>query len=360
MKLFEPIRLGSLTLKNRMVMSAMTRSRADANGVVGDLTVAYYTQRATAGLIITEAINISEQAIGSPFTPGIFTDQQREAWTKVTRAVHARGGTIVAQLWHTGRVGHSTDRKGVLPVAPSAIAITGMKHFTSQGIKDYETPQELTAGQIRQIVKDYGQAARNAMEAGFDGVELHAANGYLPNQFLAESANQRTDAYGGSLANKARFVLDVMRELIGSVGGDRVGIKLSPFHPYGEMILDNPVATFTYLIEELNKLDFAFVELMKRSPLFPPVPHYPADNEIELFGRRIGQTVIANTAYDRNSAEAELSTGIASLISFGTLFLANPDLPRRFATDAPLNQPDRATMFGGGEQGYTDYPFLAE
>ena len=341
-------------------MSAMTRSRADANGVVGDLTIEYYTQRVSAGLIITEAINISRQAIGSPFTPGIFTNDQIDAWKKVTKSVHDHGGLIIAQLWHTGRVGHSIDRKGVRPFAPSAVAITGQKHFTSQGIQDYETPQELTVDQIHQIVKEYGQAAKNAIEAGFDGVELHAANGYLPNQFLAESANKRTDAYGGSIENKARFVLEVMRELIHAVGGEKVGIKISPFHPYGDIILDNPVATYSYLIAELNKLDFAFVELMKRSPMFPAVPHYPADDEIELFGRMIKQTVIANTGYDKPSAEAELSTGIAQLISFGTLFLANPDLPRRFEKDASLNTPDRATMFGGGEQGYTDYPFLAE
>lgn len=360
MKLLEPVQLGKLTLKNKMVMSAMTRSRADVNGVVGDLTVQYYTQRASAGLIFTEAINISEQAIGSPFTPGIFTKEQMDAWKKVTKAVHDEGGVIFAQLWHTGRAGHSVDRHGVLPVAPSAVPVTGMQHFTSQGLKDYETPRELTVDEIKQIVKDYGQAARNAMEAGFDGVELHAANGYLPNQFLAESANKRTDEYGGSIPNKVRFVLEVMRELMSAVGGDKVGIKISPFHPYEDIILDNPVATYTYLIQELNKLNFAFVEIMKRSSAFPAVPHYPADNEIELFGSMIKQTVIANMAYDKATAEAELEKGIAGLISFGTLFLSNPDLPKRFELNAPLNQPDRATMFGGGEQGYTDYPFLAE
>ncbi|WP_375303734.1 hypothetical protein [Niastella sp. OAS944] len=207
-------------------------------------------------------------------------------------------------------------------------------------------------------MRDFGRAAKNAMKAGFDGVELHAANGYLPNQFLAESANQRTDEYGGSIPNKSRFVLEVMQELISAVGGDKVGIKISPFHPYGNMILDNPVDTYTYLIEELNKLDFAFVELMKRSPYFPSASHYPADDEIELFGSMIKQKVIANTAYDKATAEAELEKGIAHLISFGTLFLANPDLPKRFEMGAELNQPDRATMFGGGEHGYTDYPFL--
>lgn len=196
------------------------------------------------------------------------------------------------------------------------------------------------------------------MEAGFDGVELHAANGYLPNQFLAESANKRTDRYGGSSGNNARFVLEIMRELINAVGGDKVGIKISPFHPYGDIVLDNPVATYTYLIEELNKLNLAFVELMKRSPMFPLAAHYPSIDEIEFFGWMIKHTVIANTAYDKAKAEEELERGIAELISFGTLFLANPDLPARFAKDAPLNQPDRETMFGGGAKGYVDYPFL--
>ncbi|QCR24886.1 alkene reductase [Pontibacter sp. SGAir0037] len=358
MKLLQEIQVGDLTLKNRMVMSAMTRSRADINGVVGNLTVQYYTQRASAGLIFTEAINISEQAIGSPFTPGLYTREQIEAWKKVTQSVHNNGGIIVAQLWHTGRAGHSIDRKGVLPVAPSAVAITGMKHFTSQGMQEYEIPHELSEEEINQIIKDYGQAAKNAMEAGFDGVELHAANGYLPNQFLAESANQRTDKYGGSIENKARFVLEVMQELISAVGGNKVGIKISPLHPYGDIMLDNPVATYTYLVEELNKLDIAYVELMKRSPMFPPVPGYPTEDEIEVFGKLIKHTLIANTAYDKTTAETELEKGIAKIISFGVLFLANPDLPKRFENGAALNQPDRATMFGGGEQGYIDYPFL--
>ncbi|MBT1705268.1 alkene reductase [Chryseosolibacter indicus] len=357
MKLLEQAQLGKLKLKNSMAMSAMTRSRADINGVVGDMHVKYYTQRISAGLIFTEAINISEGAIGSPLTPGIFTDEQIEAWKKVTQAVHDKGGIIIAQLWHTGRVGHSIDRKGVLPVAPSAVAISGSQHYTSQGMKDYETPRVLTLEEIKQIIKDYGQAAKNAMKAGFDGVELHSANGYLPNQFLADNANKRTDEYGGSIQNKARFVLEVMQALISEVGGDKVGIKLSPFHPYGDILFDNPVDTYTYLIRELNKMDFAYVELMKRSPMFP-VQHYPQDDEIELFGKQIRHSVIANSGYDKVSGEAELKKGIAKVISFGTLFLANPDLPQRFEKDAALNTPDRATMFGGGAQGYIDYPFL--
>lgn len=359
MKLLEQITLGKQSLKNKMVMSAMTRNRADLNGIVGNMTVEYYTQRASAGLILTEGINISEQALGSPLTPGLFTQEQIEAWKKVTKSVHEKGGIIFAQLWHTGRVGHSIDRNGVLPVAPSAIAITGMQHFTSQGLKDFETPHELTLTEIKQIIKDYGQAAKNAIEAGFDGVELHGANGYLPNQFLAESSNQRTDEYGGSIENRSRFVLEVMQELINAVGGDNVGVKISPLHPYAGIVSDDPIATFTHLINELNKMNFAFVELMKRGPMFPLLPHYPNDDEIELFGKLSKNTLIANSAYDKDTAEAELQKGIAKLISFGAKFLANPDLPKRFELGAELNQADRNTMFGGGEKGYTDYPFLA-
>lgn len=360
MKLLEKIQLGGVSLKNRMAMAAMTRGRADINGLVGDMTVEYYTQRAGAGLLLTEAIRISEEATGSPLTPGIFTEQQIEAWKKVTTRVHDKGGVIIAQLWHTGRIGHSVDRNGKLPFAPSPLPIRGMKHFTSQGVKDYEIPQEMTISEIHQTIKDYGQAARNAIAAGFDGVQLHAANGYLPNQFLAESANQRRDGYGGNIPNNTRFVLEVMQELIRAVGSEKVGIKISPFHPYGDIVLDDPTTTYTYLIEELNKLDFAYVELMRRSPYFASPEHYGADNEIEFFGRKIRQTVIANAGYDKDSAESELEKGIAKLISFGKLYIANPDLPERFEKNAPLSDPDRATMYGGGKQGYIDYPLSSE
>ncbi len=358
MKLLEKITLGQLELKNKMAMTAMTRSRANADGVVGNSTVLYYTQRASAGLIISEAINISEQAIGSPLTPGLYTQAQIDAWKNVTKSVHEAGGIIFAQLWHTGRIGHSIDKKGELPVAPSAIKIEGMKHFTSQGPKDYETPRALSASDIQNIIADYVQAAKNAIEAGFDGVELHGANGYLPNQFLAESANQRTDRYGGSIENNSRFILELMYALTEAIGGDKVGIKLSPFHPYGNILLENPTATFTYLLKELHKIDFAFVELMRRSPMFPLPTGYPTTDEIEIFGPFIKKTLIANTAYNRETGSALLQKGNADMIGYGSLFLANPDLPKRFELNAPLNQPDRTTMFGGGDKGYVDYPFL--
>ncbi|MFZ4929580.1 alkene reductase [Chryseobacterium sp. Mn2064] len=360
MKLLEKIQLGNINLKNRMAMAAMTRGRTDINGLVGDMTVEYYTQRADAGLLFTEAIRISEEATGSPLTPGIFTDQQIEAWKKVTAAVHDKGGVIIAQLWHTGRIGHSIDRNGKLPFAPSSLPIQGMQHFTSEGRKDYEIPQEMTILDIKQTIKDYGQAAKNAITAGFDGVQLHAANGYLPNQFLAESANQRTDDYGGSIPNNARFVLEVMQELIDAVGWEKVGIKISPFNSYGDIVLDDSVGTYIYLIEELNKLDFAYVELMRCSPYSASPENDGANNEIELFGSKIRQTVIANSGYDKTSAEAELEKGIAKLISFGRLYIANPDLSERFEKNAALSEPDKTTIYGGGKHGYIDYPLWSE
>lgn len=359
MKLLEKVTLGKETLKNAVAMAPMTRSRANVEGVVSDLTTLYYTQRATAGLLITEAINISEQALGSPLTPGLYSKEQIEAWKKVTKSVHEEGGVIYAQLWHTGRVGHSVDRRGKLPVAPSAIGITGQQHFTSQGMKDYETPRELTTQEIKQIVKDYGQAARNAIGAGFDGVELHAAFGYLPNQFLSESANLRTDEYGGSIENRNRFVLEVMQELVDASGSDKVGIKLSPTVYYNNITNSDPIAQFSPLIEALNELPLAYIHLM--NGLFPldSFPNYPK-NTIETFGTISKHLVIANGGFNKESGEAELEKGIAKIISYGVLLLANPDLPKRFELDAELNQPDQATMYGGGEHGYTDYPFLED
>ncbi|MBC7937201.1 MAG: alkene reductase [Rhizobacter sp.] len=357
MKILEPIKIGNNSFQNRMVMAPMTRSRADENGIVGNLTVLYYAQRSTAGLIITEAINISEQAIGSPLTPGLYSKQQIEAWKKVTEAVHKEGGKIFAQLWHTGRVGHSIDKKGSLPVAPSSIAINGQQHFTSKGMKDYEIPRSLAISEIKQIVKDYKQAAVNAIEAGFDGVELHGAFGYLPNQFLVESANQRTDEYGGSIENRSRFVLEVMQDIVNAIGRDRAGIKLSPTIPFNSILDSNPTSVYTHLINELDKLSLSYIHLM--NPMFPldELPHYPKD-VLETFGKLSKHLIIANGGYTHKTGEHELERGIAKMISFATLFIANPDLPKRFELNADLNQLDKATMYGGGENGYIDYPSL--
>ena len=357
MKLLEQKTLGSISIKNSFVMAAMTRSRAGENGMPTDMMVEYYKQRSTAGLIITEATNISEDAIGSPFTPGIYTTDQIIAWKKVTDAVHQNGSKIVLQLWHTGRVAHSIDKNGKIPVAPSAIPITSAQHFTSKGLQEYEKLKALSIEEIEKIKSDYLQAAMNAMQAGFDGVELHAANGYLPLQFLAESANQRTDQYGGSIENRSRFLLEVLKLIIDAIGADKVGIKLSPLQPYGDIILEDPIASYSYLIEEINKLDLAFVEYMKRNYTQIETPHYPNTDEIDLLASKIKTTVIANTGYTKDTAEKELDKGVASAISFGISYLANPDLPYRFENNLELNMPNPQTLFGGNEIGYIDYPF---
>jgi N-ethylmaleimide reductase len=357
MKLLEPIKIGDTILKNSMAMAPMTRSRANADGVVGESTFLYYTQRASAGLIISEAINISKQAIGSPLTPGIYTLEQIGAWKKVTKAVHENGGNIYAQLWHTGRVGHSLVKNGSLPVAPSAIGIKGQQHFTMEGLKDYETPHALTIEEIQQILEDYKQAAINAIEAGFDGVELHAAFGYLPNQFLADSSNQRVDQYGGSLENQNRFVVEVMNAIVDAVGANKAAIRLSPTSTYNNISHNQPIEQFTLLIEQLNTLPLSYVHFMKVPFPTNQYPKYPTD-AVETFGKLSKHPVIANCGYTRETGEAELAKGIAKIISYGTLFLSNPDLPKRFEINAELNQADRATMYGGKDQGYIDYPFL--
>lgn len=359
MKLLEEIKVGTTTLKNSMVMAPMTRSRANLDGIVGDNTVLYYSQRVSAGLIISEAINISKQAIGSPLTPGIYTQEQIIAWKKVTQAVHEKGGVIYTQLWHTGRVGHSLVKNGEQPVSASALAIEGQQHFTMEGMKDYETPRALSREEVKNIVQEYKQAAINAMEAGFDGVELHSAFGYLPNQFLADSANHRTDEYGGSNDNRNRFVLEIMQEMVTAIGSDKVSIRISPTSTYNNITHQNPVEQFTLLINELNKMPLAYIHIMNVPFPADKFPQYPT-NSVETFGKLTQHTVIANFGYTKETGEAELEKGIAKLISFGALFLANPDLPKRFELNAELNQPDRATMYGGQDQGYIDYPFLAD
>jgi N-ethylmaleimide reductase len=357
MKLLTSIKIGNTILKNSIAMAPMTRSRASMEGVVGESTVLYYTQRASAGLIISEAINISEQASGSPLTPGIYTQAQIEAWKKVTQAVHENGGIIYAQLWHTGRVGHSLVKNGALPVSPSAIGIQGQQHFTMEGMKDYETPHELTLEEIQQIIQDYKQAAINALEAGFDGIELHAAFGYLPNQFLADSSNQRTDQYGGSIENQNRFVVEVMNTLVDAVGANKAAIRISPTSTYNNISHKQPIEQFSLLIEHLNTLPLSYVHIMKVPFPADQFPQYPAD-AVDTFGKLSKHPVMANCGYTRETGEAALEKGMANMISYGTLFLANPDLPKRFELNAELNQADRATMYGGQEQGYIDYPFL--
>lgn len=357
MKLFEPLSLGPITAKNRVAMAPMTRSRAHDQGRVTQSHVTYYTQRASAGLIITEAINISAQAVGSPFTPILVDDEQIKGWRAVTDSVHAAGGLIFAQLWHTGRVGHSAVRGGELPVAPSAIAIQGQKHFTATGPQDYEVPRALSTEEVRAVVNDYRTAAQNAHKAGFDGVELHGAFGYLPNQFLVDGANTRTDEYGGSIANRCKFVLDVMKALVDVYGASRVGIKLSPSIPYNSMIDSDPVALFTHLIHQLNELPLAYVHLMQA--MFP-IDNFPtwSKDPLKTFGPLCKAPVMANGGFDKEKAEAALQTGGAQMVSFGNPFIANPDLVHRMQIGATLAQADRATTYGGGDKGFIDYPAL--
>jgi N-ethylmaleimide reductase len=351
--------LNDLTLNNRMVMAPMTRSRADIQGVPRTTTALYYAQRASAGLIVSEAINISRDAVGSPLTPGLYTQEQVDAWKSVTAAVHEKDGKIVAQLWHTGRVGHSVVKSGVQPVAPSAIAIQGQQHFTAQGMMDYEVPRALDNHEIKAIVEDYRQAAINAKEAGFDGVELHAAFGYLPNQFLVDGANTRTDEYGGSIQNRSRFTIEIMLALIDVWGADVVGIKLSPTIPFNNMIDSDPVALYTYLIEQLNLMKVGYIHLMQS--LFPTddFAHWPKD-PLATFGPIIKRPIITNGGYNKESAEQVLASHKADLVSFGTDFVANPDLPYRFEVDAELAQPNRETLYGGDDEGFIDYPSLKE
>jgi N-ethylmaleimide reductase len=359
MKILAKTKIGNLELKNKMVMAPMTRSRTDELGVVPEVTALYYGQRAGAGLIISEAINISEQAIGLPYTPGIYTKHQIEAWKKVTDAVHKEDGKIFAQLWHTGRAGHSLNRDGELPVSASPIAIEGLEIFTPEGKKPYEVPRALSTEEVKQVIQDYKRAAQNAMEAGFDGVELQGGFGFLPNQFLSESSNTRIDEYGGSLENRSRFIIEVMQELINVVGDDRAGIKLSPSNTYHSMLESDPIAVYQYLFEQLNKLPIAYFHLMQ--PLFPAdnLPHYAKD-VLETYGKMVKKHIIINGGYDRETAETEIESDRAQFVSFGSLFLSNPDLPKRFALNAYLNEPDKATMYGGDHEGYTDYPFFTD
>ena len=357
--LFDSFDLSGLRLPNRIVMAPMTRSRADAAGMVGELQATYYAQRANAGLIVSEAINISADAIGSPLTPGLFNASQVKAWKGVTDAVHAAGGHIFAQLWHTGRVGHSSVRGGVLPVAPSALPIVGQKHFTPSGPQDYETPRALSLYEVKAAIADYRAAAQAARDAGFDGVELHAAFGYLPNQFLVDGANQRTDEYGGSIENRCRFTLEVMAALVDVWGAGRVGIKLSPSIPFNSIADSDPTALFSHLIGKLNALPLAYLHLMQAMFPLDAFPTWPKD-PLATFGPLYKGALITNAGYTRESAQAVLETGGAHLVSFGTHYVANPDLVARFAKGAPLAEPDRATMYGGGAKGLIDYPAAAD
>lgn len=357
--LLSPVQLGSLTLKNRIVMAPMTRLRA-VEAIATPLMAEYYAQRASAGLIVTECTMVSPLSNGYMNCPGIYSAEQTQAWQQVTDAVHAKGGNIFLQLWHSGRVAHPALLNGEQPVAPSAIAATGTLH-TPIGKVDLESPRSLATDEIPQLVQQFGQAAANAKTAGFDGVELHGAFGYLIDQFLQDGSNQRTDAYGGSIENRARFLVDVVEAVCNVWGGDRVGIKLSPSNTFYGMSDSNPQALFSYVIERLNSFQLAYIHLME--PNEQDLATRPVINPVLSTFRGFYQgLMITNGGYDKSKGNQVLATGEADLVSFGKLFIANPDLPERFAMDATLNAPDPATFYGRGDQdlerGYADYPPL--
>jgi len=356
--LFQPVRLGSYQLANRIVMAPLTRSRAGADGVARPLMAEYYEQRASAGLIITEATNISPQARGYAFTPGLYTAAQIEGWRPVTQAVHARGGHIFVQLWHVGRISHpSLQPGGAAPVAPSAIT-PAVQAFTENGYQPCVRPRALELDEIHAIVGQYCDAARNALAAGFDGVEIHAANGYLIEQFLRDSTNQRSDAYGGPLQNRARFLLEVTEAVVHVCGSDRVGIRLSPLSPSNDIGADSdPEATYRYVVEHLNGFDLAYLHVIEGATQGPR--EVPGGFDLQILRHAFKSRYIANNGYDRQLALDARERNLADLIAFGRPFIANPDLVERLRLGAGLNVPDRTTFFGGGAAGYTDYPFLA-
>jgi N-ethylmaleimide reductase len=356
--LLSPYKLGNLELPNRMVMAPLTRNRAGDGNVPGPLNAKYYVQRASAGLIITEASQVSPQGLGYPGTPGIHSPEQVEGWKLVTDAVHQEGGRIFLQLWHVGRISHpdlQPDR--ALPVAPSAITPQG-NVLTYEGMKPFVTPRALETSEIPGIVETYRQGAANALEAGFDGVEVHGANGYLLDQFLRDGTNHRTDDYGGSIENRARLLSEVTEAVAEIWGANRVGVRLSPSGTFNDMQDSQPLATFGYAAEVLNRFGLAYLHIIE--VMEADLRHGGTEVPTSYLRDRFTGTLMVNGGYDRDRGDAVLAQGGADLVSFGTLFLANPDLPQRFVQNLPLNQADPTTFYGGGEEGYTDYPFWTE
>jgi len=352
--LHSPINMGALHLPNRIIMAPLTRMRAP-NSIPTDLMVTYYAQRATAGLIITEATPISPQGVGYPSTPGIWSEQQIAAWQKITAAVHAENGRIVLQLWHVGRISHPDFHDGDLPVAPSAIAPKGQA-VTPNGMKPFVTPRALATDEIQGIVETYRQAAKNALAAGFDGVEIHSANGYLPDQFLRDGSNKRTDNYGGSLENRARFLLEVAAAVIEACGAEHVGIRLSPSGTFNDMADSDPEAIFSYVLAELSRFNLAYLHIV--DALEGDIRHGAKVVALEVLRKAYQGHLIVCGGYDQARAEAVLEQGLADAVAFGQLYIANPDLVARFKQNAPLNVPDANTFYGGNEAGYIDYPAL--
>ncbi|MFN2456152.1 MAG: alkene reductase [Pyrinomonadaceae bacterium] len=356
--LFTPVTVGAYELPNRMVMAPLTRSRAGKGLAPTEMNAVYYKQRASAGLIITEATLVTPDGIGYPHTPGIGTPEQIAGWRRVTEAVHEAGGKIFLQLWHVGRISHPSMRvDGTPPVAPSAIAAQG-ELFTGEGMKPFGTPRALETSEIPGIVEYFRTGAENALAAGFDGIEIHGANGYLLDQFLEDSTNKRTDEYGGSIANRARLLLEVVEATTDVWGANKVGVRLSPGGTFNTMQDSTPAATFGYVAEKLGQFGLAYLHVIEPADK----EAYKVDGEIVSATKHLGSlfkgTIITAQGYDFESGTAAIARGDADLVAFGKLFIANPDLPARFRTGAPLNPPDVASFYGGDEHGYIDYPAL--
>ncbi|WP_433885231.1 alkene reductase [Pseudomonas vranovensis] len=346
--LFDPITLGDLVLPNRIIMAPLTRCRADEGRVPNALMAEYYVQRASAGLILSEATSVTPMGVGYPDTPGIWSNDQVRGWTNVTKAVHGAGGRIFLQLWHVGRISHPSYLNGETPVAPSAIQPKGHVSLV-RPLADYPTPRALETAEIADIVEAYRTGAENAKAAGFDGVEVHAANGYLIDQFLQSSTNQRDDQYGGSLENRARLLLEVTDAVSEVWGAQRVGVHLAPRADSHDMGDANRAETFTYVARELGKRGIAFICSREKE----------ADDSIgALIKEAFGGPYIVNERFTKASANTALASGKADAVAFGIPFIANPDLPARLAADAPLNEPRPETFYGKGPVGYIDYPRL--
>jgi N-ethylmaleimide reductase len=362
--LFDPLKLGDLTLANRVVMAPLTRMRSKQPGnIPHELNAAYYAQRASAGLIISEATQVSQQGQGYPGTPGIHSKEQVQGWKLVTDAVHKAGGKIFLQLWHVGRISHRSHQPdGGLPVAPSAIKPSGGTFSAQWQPVEFETPRALETAEIKEIIQDYVRGAQNALEAGFDGVEVHGANGYLLDQFLQSGSNQRNDQYGGSIENRARLLLEVIDEAIKIWGSSRVGVRLSPYGTFNDMSDSDPVALFTYVLEQLSARKIAYVHLIEprsSSAGSQDGNIAGAPETAKIFRKAFSGVLISAGGYSRNEAIKAVEQGAVDAVAFGRLFIANPDLPERLKRDADLNSYDRSTFYGGAEKGYTDYPALA-
>jgi N-ethylmaleimide reductase len=354
--ILSPLTLGPLTLPNRVVMAPMTRNRAGPANVPVELNATYYAQRASAGLIVSEATQVSPQGVGYPGTPGIHSPEQVAGWKLVTDAVHKARGRIYLQLWHVGRISHpSLQPGGALPVAPSAIAPAGQA-MTYDGMKPFVTPRALETAEIAGIVEDFRRGARNAKQAGFDGVELHGANGYLIDQFLRDGSNKRTDRYGGSTENRVRLLIELTEAITGVWGADRVGVRLSPAAAFNDMADSNPAATFSAAVNELNRFGLAYLHIVE--PIAGDAVAAGEMPDIRFFRKIWRGALMGNKGYDLARADAVIRDGAADLVSFAALFLANPDLPERFRRGGPFNPPDRKTFYGGSAGGYTDYPAI--